>query len=340
MSIAVVDPFGAHEDSAMPTLALAIDPIAAGEELKRGLPRLAGTDGKVRLRGIEVIRYKPARRCVIQYKLQVQAGDGSRETVKVLGKVRARRFGNEAYRLLQDIWESGFGAESTDAISVPEPLGVIPRLQMWVQRKVPGKTATGLLPAEQGQQLAKKIAEAIHKLHQANVPTDRRHSMQDELRILGECLAQVRELKPELASRVQTVATACERLGATVSVDGVCGIHRDFYPAQVLVDGERVYLIDFDLYCLGDPALDIGNFIGHMIEQGVREAGSAEALREQQHALEERFVELSGSRCRAAIHAYTTLTVARHIYLSTQFVERTNTTEPLLRVCEERLGLD
>ena len=34
-------------------------------------------------------------------------------------------------------------------------------------------------------------------------------------------------------------------------------IHRDFYPDQVLVDGARVYLLDLDLYSLGEPPLDV-----------------------------------------------------------------------------------
>ena len=40
---------------------------------------------------------------------------------------------------------------------------------------------------------------------------------------------------------------------------------------------------------------------------------------------------------REAVRAYTTLTLARHIYLSTQFSERTHTTEHLLELCEQRV---
>ena len=119
----------------------------------------------------------------------------------------------------------------------------------------------------------------------------------------------------------------------------VCGIHRDFYPAQVVVQEARIYLIDFDLYCLGDPALDIGNFIGHMTEQSLRESSDARACAKQERALEEQFLELAGERCRAAITAYTTLTIARHIYLSTLFPSRQVFTPALLELCEQRLGL-
>ena len=72
------------------------------------------------------------------------------------------------------------------------------------------------------------------------------------------------------------------------------GIHRDFYPDQVLIDGDHLYVIDFDLYCMGDPALDIGNFMGHIIEHSLRILGYPAALKEVENAMEERFMELSG----------------------------------------------
>jgi len=174
--------------------------------------------------------------------------------------------------------------------------------------------------------------------------------MADELRILHECLAKVIALKPDWKDRLNRVLAACDRLGASVPEPRVCGIHRDFYPAQVVVEpsqdstsvnnhSPRIYLTDFDLYCLGDPALDIGNFIGHMIEQSLRELGDAHAWAKQEQALEETFLKLSSGSSRVAIQAYTTLTIVRHVYLSTQFPKRQDFTVPLLDLCEQRLAL-
>jgi len=333
----------------MPTLGLAVDQGEAKEEFKRRLPRLPGAYGKLRLKAIRVIRHKPGKRCVVEYDLRVQHPDMPLETVTVIGKVRARRFGNEGYRLLDQIWNAGFDSASPDGISVPEPVGVIPRFQMWFQRKVPGETATRLLGAPGGVELAGRIAAAIHKLHQANIPAERRHGMADELRILHACLAKVVALKPEWSERLHRLAAACDRLGASVPEPRACGIHRDFYPAQVIAGaGEpaprdtrhptRIYLIDFDLYCVGDPGLDVGNFIGHTTEQSLRELGDPRGLAAAEQALAERFIELSGESCRPAIEAYTALTLVRHIYLSTQFPKRQEFTPALLELCEQRLS--
>jgi hypothetical protein len=74
-----------------------------------------------------------------------------------------------------------------------------------------------------------------------------------------------------------------------------------------------------------------------MIEQALRESGDSRALQAQQQALVERYLELAGAEFREAIEAYTTLTLARHIFLSTKFLDRANFTVPLLELCERRL---
>jgi aminoglycoside phosphotransferase (APT) family kinase protein len=182
------------------------------------------------------------------------------------------------------------------------------------------------------------VAEAIHKLYRAGVPTEKSHSMEDELRILRECFAKVAAIRPAWTGRLAKLQIACEQLGASVGNPTTCGIHRDFYSAQVIVDNPRLWLIDFDLYCQGDPGLDVGNFIGHITEQALRERGDAKALMEIERTLEDRFVDLSGEVVRPSVRAYTTLTLARHIFLSTRFPERAHLTERLLELCEERAG--
>jgi hypothetical protein len=343
MKITVSDPFGAASDAQLPTLALALNPIEARKELKRGLQRLSH-EGRLHLRAIRVTRHKPGRRCVLEYDVKRLLPEHAPEIFTLVGKIRARRFGNESYRLLEQIWDAGFDSESVDRISVPEPIGVIARFQMWFQRKVPGETATSLLAEPGATQLAQQIAAAIHKLHIANIPTDRCHTMADELRILHECLGQVINKKPELRKRLELALAACDRLGTNVPEPRPCGIHRDFYPAQVLVSPNnssrpRIHLIDFDLYCLGDPALDIGNFIGHMSEHSLRAFGNPDAAAVQEEALQETFMKLSKLTSRAAIQAYKTLTLVRHIYLSTQFPDRKDFTPALLELCEKGLGL-
>jgi len=337
----IIDPFSVSNDVQLPTLALALNPATARKQLKKHLPRLAG-DRKVAdmtLSAIRVARHKPGRRCVVEYDLRVQGPEGRPELLTLIGKVRARRYGNEDYRRLQAVWNAGFQSDSPDGLSVPEPVGVVRKFRMSLQRKVPGELGTTALLRPEGVQLAARIGEAVHKLHRANVPTDRRHGIEDELRILHEYLPLVGRARQAWRGRLARILAACDKLGASIAQPRRCGIHRDFYSSQVIIDQARIWLLDFDLYCQGDPALDIGNFVGHLTEQSLRTLGDPRALADREKAMEDRFVQLSGEDTRAAVQAYATLTLARHIYLSSRFPERVHVTERLIDMCERRLQL-
>jgi Phosphotransferase enzyme family len=339
MTVPVEDPHGVSADRAMPSLAEALDPVEAERQLQRRLPRLIGEDGSLRLEAIRVGRYKPGRRCMIEYDVTVERRQLPPERVSVLGKVRVHRFGKSGFRLLDALWNAGFQSDSADGVSVPEPLGTVSKFRMWVQRKVPGVAATELLAGDEGEALGARIAEAAHKLHGAGVPPERRHTMADELAVLDERLSSLAAAEPSLTQRLERVLDACRRLGVATPANAPRGIHRDFYADQVMVDGSRLHLLDFDLYCDGDPALDIGNFLGHVTEQSLRTLGDAAALAAVEGATEERFLKLAGAELRPVVRAYATLTLARHVQLSTVFADRRPYTAALLELCEERLGV-
>ena len=333
-SVPVSDPFEAVRDPQMPFLKRALNPYEAWRQLRE---RLSGEEAHARLRGIRVTRHKPGRRCLVEYEVGLESPGRPRETLVVLGKARVRGVDEKSYRVQRTLRETGFGGEDGDP-GVPETLGTVPEFHMWLQRKVGGKTSTGSLAGSEGMRIARRIAELAHNLHQARVtPLRRPHEMCDELAILRERLSRVAGERPHLEARLWRVLGACERLGASVPGRVPCGIHRDFYPDQVLVDGDRLWLLDLDLYCEGDPALDIGNFLGHIEEQSLRTLGDLAALSDVEEELRERFLEIS-TVPREAIEAYTTLTLVCHVHISTQFADRRDFTEPLLEECERRLG--
>lgn len=312
-------------DPALAFLAPAFDPAWVG-------PRLGEVLGRsLSLRAIRPLRHKPGRRCLIAYDIEL-AG----EVVTVVGKVRSRGLDHHSYELQSKLWHHGFDDASADGVSVPEPLGVMPELHLWLQRWVPGRVATELLP--QDVRLAERIAGAIAKLHRANIPARKCHTPADEIRILQERLPRVAETHPQWQERIEHVLQASAALAETLPPTPTSGIHRDFYPDQVLVSGDRLYLLDLDLYCQGDPALDIGNFIAHLSEQSLRQFGHPDAFAQQETSLVESFCKLDSQISRGAIAAYKTLTLVRHIAISTLHPNRRATTAPLLALCEVRLA--
>lgn len=314
-------------DSTLAFLAPAFDPAWVAPRLEQVLGR------SLSLHDIRLLRHKPGRRCLIAYDLELAGESGP---MTVVGKVRSRGLDHHSYELQSKLWHSGFDDASADGVLVPEPLGVMPEMNLWLQRWVPGEVATGLLPEDVN--LAERIAAAIAKLHQAGIPTRKSHTPADEIRILQERLPRVLHSYPQWQERIEQVLQASAALAETLPQATTTGIHRDFYPDQVLVRGDRLYLLDLDLYCQGDPALDIGNFIAHLSEQSLRTYGHPDAFVEKETTLVEAFCQGSRAISRGAIAVYKTLTLVRHIYISTLHPTRRATTAPLLALCEARLA--
>ena len=318
-------------DPALPFLSAALDRSRMASRLARVLD-----DRGWQLRDARLVRHKPGRRALVEYDLT--AGDGSR--LSVLGKLRARGLDRPALRVQDALYRATFGDDALDAVSVPRTLGAIPKLFLWLQCKVPGTPVSARLGRAGDAALCRRVAAALHKLHATTVPTSRRHSVADEVDLLcGRLLPQLVRTHPEFGSRCARLAAACRRLGSTIPDSPRCGIHRDFHPDQVLVDESRLWLVDFDLYCQGHPALDAGNFLAHLTELALRRFGDPAALASCEGAFAEQFLALSGGELQPALDGYTILSLARHVYLSTRYADRRATTATLLELCEQRLDL-
>ncbi|MGB3199437.1 MAG: phosphotransferase [Nodosilinea sp.] len=334
-------------DPKIPFLEDALDPRQAQRQLQAVVPQLRQvTTATLR-------RHKIGRRALVEYRLDTAAGPTT-----LLGKIRAKGTDRASYQIQQDLWNTGWNAHSRDRLCVPEPLGLLPDWHMMLQRSVPGTPATQSLPTPAGIPLAQRIAELAHKLHRTPVSTAKTHTLADELQILRDRLPLVAAQHPQWATRIHNLLTACHTLANSVHPLPPSRphlpahpsthpplypstIHRDFYADQILVDGDRLWLVDLDLCCQGSPALDIGNFIGHISEQSLREIGDADALGDREAALATAYLRRLEHPDRALhqeIALYTVLTLVRHIHISTRIANRRPYTEALLALCETRLA--
>jgi hypothetical protein len=299
------------------------------------LPRLGAS---TRVRRARVTRHKLHRRCAIEYELTTT--EDRTEVCTVIGRIRARHDGAEDFARADALWSGTFGDTSGDGISVPEPVGAVPALHMWLQRKVRGRGAGDLVMGRAVPDLSERIAEAAHKIHTNAVPTRRRHTVVDEMSALCRYLGEVSKLQPRWANRINGVLDGCAHLAGGIECGSPTAIHGDFYHDQVIVSDQRIYVVDFDLYAVGDPALDVGNFVAHLTELALRTSGDPLRFVECENRLVERFLQLSGAARRDGVRAYTLLALARHVYLSLTRPGRSATAEAVLDLCEERLDLE
>jgi aminoglycoside phosphotransferase (APT) family kinase protein len=220
---------------------------------------------------------------------------------------------------------------------VPEPLAVYEPWNIWLQRKVVGDCSTDLLFGEGADAIAERTADALYKIHRTGPPAARMHTLADELQILHQRLGELAESRPLWQVRLERLSAACDRLAASLAPSRATTIHRDFYPDQVLVEGSHVTICDWDLYCFGDPAVDVGNYAAHVLEQSLRQLGTAAALQSVATAFISNYLRLNKKVAPPTVDAYTTLSLVRHISISAEMPSRKTFTESLLDYCESRL---
>jgi aminoglycoside phosphotransferase (APT) family kinase protein len=338
--VPVDDPTGAANDAKMPFMSDALDPATAELQLQRNLVEFSDRHGSFGLLAVRVRRHDPGRRCLVEYELKLHHPHSEQDTIVLLGKARARRFDRRTFRVQQYLWRNGFNDRSADGMSVPEPIGHVKEFQMWLQRKVPGQIAANLLAQPGAPDVARSVARAIAKVYAAPVNCDRAHTIDDELDILQRRLHMVAESFPHWKRRTDEIARSCRHVGEQMTPWPDTGIHRDFYPDQVLIDGGRTYLLDFELFSHGNPALDIGNFQAHVVEYSLRHHMKPELHADVERAFCEEYIEQAGEEMRDNIERFVTLTLARHICISSKVPDREHITGLLLKFCEACLEID
>jgi aminoglycoside phosphotransferase (APT) family kinase protein len=285
--------------------------------------------GEWRIEAAALVRHKPDRRALIEYKLV--NGCGARQVL--LGKLRARGTDLRCFALHSELRKLGFGDDAADAIHVPEPIAIVPALSMWLQRKVEGE----LFGLGTGRTLVEpaRAAEVIAKLHLCPIRPVRRHALADELRILDERVRSVSRRKPEWRDRLEPLRMMADEHGRHTVPARLRPIHRDFYHDHLLINARHAHLLDLDLVSMGDPAVDLGNFSAHLIELGLREAADPHHFSAWQHSFEEHYRRRVADASPRNIRLYEWLSLLRLVEIGESIAARRPTNEQLLQICEE-----
>lgn len=248
----------------------------------------------------EPVRYKPGNRCVIRYHLQLeQRGDeaGSQQkTLTVFGKVyNNAEQTRDIQSLQQQLYEEQKRAGQIPFL--PQPLGMIDTLGLTFNEAVqvsdaesrPGglqgdrwntlRTGTQALQPQvklgQGGIITHIItpgeelhlaARALAHLHTSSVRpaakgprTGAKEAKRAQER--AQLLAEHNQAQAgQIQACVQQLASKLER----VQPDLYRPAHGGFKASQLLFHSHRVYVVDFDGFCLADPALDVGYFLAYL----------------------------------------------------------------------------
>lgn len=325
-------------DPDIPQLHLALDPSFMRRHLENFVADTDSSFSEIRSLSVAMVRHKPGRRCMIRYDV-AHGTPTRRRQISLLGKIRARGLDARTFELCSELWRNGFGPNSTDSVYVPEPFGRVDEIDMWMQRYVPAPPLAERLFSTDAEDRCRLAGTALCKLHTRGPTTRRTHGSDKEAAMLMTRLHNVAPGLAGLGRRIRRVADGCTELLADEPGRTVSPIHRDFYPDQILVSRNSSWIVDLDLYAMGDPALDLGNFVAHLQEFSLRRYGHCHGLTRLEQAFLEGYCSAAGRDLSLSLSIYVTASLARHIAISRQFPDRQHTTEALLALCERRLGL-
>ncbi len=290
-------------DSALPALAASCD--ITEERVFRAIEQAARTylqDEAWTLSAVvaEPVRYKPGNRCVIRYRLVLSHSQREEQQhLTLFGKVYAdpqqARTVQALQQRLYDEQKAKLGStlvgQTYSTPLLPRPLGIVAELGLTFNEAVqPANPSELMLTGTRALQPAmeRDRGGAITSL---TIP-------EEELRLTAVALARLhtsavrpaegtprsgskeakraRDRAALIASHNQAQASEVQRLAGELGArlealkpDSYRPAHGGFKSSQLLFHSHRVFVVDFDGFCMADAALDVGYFLAYLRPSGL-----------------------------------------------------------------------
>lgn len=208
---------------------------------------------KVRGVGVNVVRYKPERKCVLRYDVRWTEDTGA-PSVVYAKVVRATHLARTP-RLLTSIRESSSGA----GFDFPVPLGLLGSLRAEIYSHVPGTTLSALCEAPEFSVVCRRVGRALRQFHGLRVAAAPRREATAKVAQLDRNAAELLLFLPSDQERIERLRDQLILRLRAVHSPRSCLIHGDFHGDKVLVQRGHVGLVDLDDCALGNPAEDLGS---------------------------------------------------------------------------------
>lgn len=213
------------------------------------LPGLAGALGS--MEAYEVVRYRPGRRCTVRGTL-----GGLPRFVKITPNA------SQIHTDARALWEASVGGAFD--VAVAEPLGWDPATQAVHLGVVPGVPLAPMVLGGDGLSWSRRLGRALGRLSLAPLPAstvvDAGSQLARTERAMGRTARRIPALGPRLVRLMDCLGTYHDQLVPRpfLAVHGSPHLH------QWLVSGDRLGLVDFDRFGLGDPELDIATYLAEL----------------------------------------------------------------------------
>lgn len=261
------------------------------------LPLAAALEGLAASEGAEILSWRPGRRIVVR----VAGAEGPR----VVKGFRRRRMEPS---LLRHAHARRLGGP--DSFLVPEcsPFTAPESLVMGLLEGRNPPLGPGAAPA---------FADLGARLRRLQAgPTDgleSRHDRPAELGVLDRLAARTQPWVQSLPAGWREARERLEDLAVPAPAAGPVPVHRDLHDGQLLLTDRGPALLDFDLLCGGEPAVDPGNLLAHLDLRGLqgRRGADPEGMRHLGQAFLEGLGRGGEDGFEAALRFYHAATLLR-----------------------------
>ena len=252
-----------------------------------------------------VVQYRVDMRAIVAVTVAAtDAASGRGSDRQFYAKVyRDAEQGRRAYQAQSDLHRrlNAVGQHLT----VAKPIVYDEALRTLVTAAIPGTSLSKIVRRDKDSIGAvRSAARAIAEFHRLDVDAPPR-PIEEELARLHEARQFLATARPDLAeavsAMVESVATGLA--GASSAL-----IHGDLKPDHILIGGDRVALIDFDLLGRGDPIVDVAHLVAFLGKPQERSRSRREETADTAQAFVDEYFDHAPDDWRARLPLYHVMT--------------------------------
>jgi hypothetical protein len=237
-------------------------------------------DLRIRACRPEMLNYKPGSRCTLRYHLDYDAANAGRGwPTTVIAKVYRGHKGEQAYQGMAALWRSPLVRSA--AVRIAEPLAYVPDLKLLVQAPLAEEqTLEALLrsalragtPAARArlERFVRTAAIGLAELHLSGARAEATTCWDERIEEIPELFERIAVVAPDTVDAIAPLFDQLQELAAAHPADPPAPSHGSFDSDQVLIAEEEIGFIDFDSFCMAEPALDVGHFRAAIMDSGMQ----------------------------------------------------------------------
>lgn len=237
-------------------------------------------------RPVQVVSYRPERYCLVRCIVQPSnsASETGQRRLIFARMCHTEETGDQAHRVMVALWNGM--ARRSRLLWVAKPLGYDPTSRILFQSAVAGTTLTSLIGHKDFLRYVEAAARSLATIHQTPAHMEQSTTPEDELQEMEPMAETMTQVLPAVGEKLNKVLDRLRSNLPDSQGQARDFIHGDFSTNQILVDGNRLSVIDFNSVCMGDPHRDLGSFLARLEHhlQGPLMQRAAEAFCRQYEA--------------------------------------------------------